>query len=167
MKSGRDDLGQPCYNSQMEATRTKATYYSITPEGGRYAGTSIETHHDGAEAKSGAESGIEPDGEWPEGVEETEWGIMLALEHAVQINFRAPSEDEPSDFDYLCEYKLSPTPFVNIIEAVPGEHRARVAMTMLADIAKWVRDSPVDRVGDAADHLLVLLRQRYPESNSV
>ncbi len=138
--------------------RTKATYYSITPEAG------FTDHNSAQIAKDSAEEELEDGSDgWHEETPATQWGLLLPLQHAAEHNRREPTEMDP-DFDYLCEYQLAPTPIVNIMEAVPEEHRARVALAVIADIAAWAHDSPGDRVGDAADHLLALLKQRYPET---
>lgn len=138
--------------------RTQHRYYARTPDG-------FEEHLNSKHAQESAEEALEDGGDgWHEETPATQWGLLIPLQHAVEINRREPTEMDPKDFDYLCEYELAPTPIVNIMEAVPEEHRPRVALTMLADLAAWVRNSPGDRVGDAADHLLVLIKQRYPEA---
>jgi hypothetical protein len=79
----------------------KPKFYSRTPDEGYGA----FAEHDSAEAaQTTARDALEPDGEWPEDIEETQWGILIPIECAQQVDYE---ETGGGEFDYTCRYELA------------------------------------------------------------
>jgi hypothetical protein len=81
---------------------TKPVYYSLGPE------HEFETHKRIEKAKASAQEHIvlALDDHWHEGTDRIEYGILLPIAVATEVN-RRPS-DNP-EFAFLCEYELKPT----------------------------------------------------------
>ena len=79
----------------------KPKFYSRTPDEGYGA----FAEHDSAEAaQTTARDALEPDGEWPEDIEVTQWGILIPIECAQQVDYE---ETGGGEFDYTCRYELA------------------------------------------------------------
>lgn len=79
-----------------------ATFYSRTPHG-------YEEHDTAAEARDTAQAHLEPDGEWPEDIERTQWGVLIPLECTIESH---RTETPEGEFDYMCSYELTPVDVV-------------------------------------------------------
>jgi len=73
-------------------------FYSHTPDG-------FEIHCSAGDAAATAAVWLEPDGEWPEDIEDVEWGVVRPIERAKQSDRVETPEGE---FDYTCTYTLAP-----------------------------------------------------------
>lgn len=55
------------------------------------------------EARAAAEETLEPNGQWPDGIDQTCYGAFVPFGWAREVNRRP---DPSGAFDYLCEYEL-------------------------------------------------------------
>ena len=67
-------------------------------------GDGVEMYRGPKEAKEDAEAWCEPDGEWPEGIEDVSWGVYVPVEQVMQIDREETPENH--DYDYTCNYIL-------------------------------------------------------------
>ena len=77
-------------------------FVSITPD-------SIEIWGAPPEAEEEATHWTEPDGEWPEEMENTCWGIFVRMQSVVRTDYEETPDDD-SEYDYTCKYVLTDVP---------------------------------------------------------
>jgi hypothetical protein len=71
---------------------------------------------------------------WPENTDSIEWGVMLPLEQAEEVDREDVDreEDPSSEFDYTCNYILRPTPLAVSIQAALDTNAGRALLERLA-----------------------------------
>ncbi len=71
---------------------------------------------------------------WPENTNSIEWGVLLPLEQAEEVDREDVDreEDPSSEFDYTCNYILRPTPLAVSIQAALDTNAGRALLDRLA-----------------------------------
>jgi hypothetical protein len=114
----------------FEVTREELTtlpgaqFYSIDEEG------QLETHATAKDARDAAESALECDGEWDEGVGGVEWGVLVPFQEARETDRVEPDENSDDEraqmaaangWAYHCNYVLTDTSLAKRPRPVPAE----------------------------------------------